>query len=382
MNFRALLAIALLTISSLAFSETRLPHIVILATGGTIAGSAASNTQTTGYKAGAIGVQTLINAVPEISKIAHVEGEQVANIGSENMTSDIILQLSKRVNALLARDDVDGVVITHGTDTLDETPYFLNLTVKSNKPVVFTAAMRPATAISADGPMNLLEAVTVAADPDARGRGVMVVLNDRIGAARFVTKTNATSLDTFRASEEGYLGVVVGGKPQFETRVDKVHTLRSVFDVRQLKALPKVVIIYGYQDDPEYMYDAAIAHHADGIIYAGTGAGSVSVRSAAGIKKSAAGGHRGGARLPHRQWRGAAGRQPARAGGRFPQSSESAYSADDGADADQRSAADPAIFPHLLILCRRGVHHVFAAVCPTVTRRRVTVRAKHGALCR
>ncbi len=285
MNFRALLAIALLTISSLAFSETRLPHIVILATGGTIAGSAASNTQTTGYKAGAIGVQTLINAVPEISKIAHVEGEQVANIGSENMTSDIILQLSKRVNALLARDDVDGVVITHGTDTLDETPYFLNLTVKSNKPVVFTAAMRPATAISADGPMNLLEAVTVAADPEAGGRGVMV-LNDRIGAARFVTKTNATSLDTFRASEEGYLGVVVGGKPQFETRVDKVHTLRSVFDVRQLKALPKVVIIYGYQDDPEYMYDAAIAHHADGIIYAGTGAGSVSVRSAAGIKKA------------------------------------------------------------------------------------------------
>lgn len=247
MNFRALLAIALLTMSSLAFSETRLPHIVILATGGTIAGSAASNTQTTGYKAGAIGVQTLINAVPEMSKIAHVEGEQVANIGSENMTSDIILQLSKRVNALLARDDVDGVVITHGTDTLDETPYFLNLTVKSNKPVVFTAAMRPATAISADGPMNLLEAVTVAADPDARGRGVMVVLNDRIGAARFVTKTNATSLDTFRAPEEGYLGVVVGGKPQFETRVDKIHTLRSVFDVRQLKVLPKVVIIYGYQ---------------------------------------------------------------------------------------------------------------------------------------
>ncbi len=230
-------------------------------------------------------MQTLINAVPEMSKIAHVEGEQVANIGSENMTSDIILQLSKRVNALLARDDVDGVVITHGTDTLDETPYFLNLTVKSNKPVVFTAAMRPATAISADGPMNLLEAVTVAADPDARGRGVMVVLNDRIGAARFVTKTNATSLDTFRAPEEGYLGVVVGGKPQFETRVDKIHTLRSVFDVRQLKVLPKVVIIYGYRDDPEYMYDAAIAHHADGIIYAGTGAGSVSVRSAAGIKK-------------------------------------------------------------------------------------------------
>lgn len=228
MNFRALLAITLLAISAFASSETRLPHIVILATGGTIAGSAASNTQTTGYKAGAIGVQTLINAVPEMSKVARVDGEQVANIGSENMTSDIILKLSKRVNELLARDDVDGVVITHGTDTLDETPYFLNLTVKSNKPVVFTAAMRPATAISADGPMNLLEAVTVAADPEAKGRGVMVVLNDRIGAARFVTKTNATTLDTFKAPEEGYLGVIVSGKPQFETRVDKIHTVRSV----------------------------------------------------------------------------------------------------------------------------------------------------------
>ncbi|MDI8111684.1 fructose-asparagine asparaginase, partial [Salmonella enterica subsp. enterica serovar Kentucky] len=125
-------------------------------------------------------------------------------------------------------------------------------------------AMRPASAISADGAMNLLEAVTVAADPNAKGRGVMVVLNDRIGSARFVTKTNATTLDTFKAPEEGYLGVIVNGKPQFETRVEKIHTLRSVFDVRNIKKLPNVVIIYGYQDDPEYMYDAAIAHHADG----------------------------------------------------------------------------------------------------------------------
>lgn len=286
MNFRALLAVALFTITTCAFSATKLPHVVILATGGTIAGSAASNTQTTGYKAGAIGVETLINAVPELKNVAQVDGEQIANIGSENMTSDIILKLSQRVNELLARDDVDGVVITHGTDTLDETPYFLNLTVKSNKPVVFTAAMRPATAISADGPMNLLEAVTVAADPAAKGRGVMVVLNDRIAAARFASKTNATTLDTFKAPEQGYLGVIVGGKPQFETRVDKIHTLRSVFDSRNIKTLPKVVIIYGYQDDPEYMYDAAIAHHVDGIIYVGTGAGSVSVRSKAGIEKA------------------------------------------------------------------------------------------------
>ncbi len=132
--------------------------------------------------------------------------------------------------------------------------------------------------------MNLLEAVTVAADPDARGRGVMVVLNDRIGAARFVTKTNATSLDTFRAPEEGYLGVVVGGKPQFETRVDKIHTLRSVFDVRQLKVLPKVVIIYGYQDDPVYVRCGDRPSCRRYYLRRNRG-GSVSVRSAAGIKK-------------------------------------------------------------------------------------------------
>lgn len=174
MKIRVFMATVLLLISHCVFSTTSLPHIVILATGGTIAGTAANNTQTAGYKSGELGVQTLINAVPEMNNIARVDGEQVANIGSENMTSDIILKLSQKVNALLARDDVDGVVITHGTDTLDETAYFLNLTVKSDKPVVFTAAMRPASAISADGAMNLLEAVTVAADPNAKGRGVMV----------------------------------------------------------------------------------------------------------------------------------------------------------------------------------------------------------------
>lgn len=285
MKLGAFFVTALLLMSGSTFAD-KLPNIVILATGGTIAGSAASHTQTTGYKPGAIGVQNLINAVPEVNKVAHVTGEQVANIGSENMTSDVILKLSKRVNELLSQKDVDGVVITHGTDTLDETPYFLNLTVKSDKPVVFTAAMRPATAISADGPMNLLEAVTVASNEQSKGRGVLVVLNDKIGAARFMTKTNANSLDTFKAPEEGYLGTIIDGHIEYNNRVEKKHTTDSIFDVRQLNELPPVVIIYGYQDDPEYMYDAAIAHHVKGIIYAGTGAGSVSVRSDAGIKKA------------------------------------------------------------------------------------------------
>lgn len=286
MYFRLFIASFLLVCSFSAQAVSRLPHIVILATGGTIAGAADSNTRTTGYQAGALGIDHLIQAVPAVQQIARVDGEQFINMGSENMTAEVLLRLSRRINQLLEQKDVDGVVVTHGTDTLDETAYFLNLTVKSRKPVVVTAAMRPATAISADGPMNLLEAVTVAASPQAFNRGVMVVLNDRIGAARFVSKTETTALDTFKSAEEGYLGSIVGGRVFFVSHSDKVHTADTVFDVRQLDRLPAVVIIYGYQDDPEYMYDAAIAHHAEGIVYAGTGAGSFSVRSQAGIQKA------------------------------------------------------------------------------------------------
>ncbi|QOL13715.1 asparaginase [Dickeya dianthicola] len=283
--FNSLFIIVLFFVSS-ANSAGELPNIVILATGGTIAGSAATSTQTTGYKAGALGVDTLINAVPEVKKLANVKGEQFANMASENMTGEVVLKLSQRVNALLARDDVDGVVITHGTDTLEESSYFLHLTVKSDKPVVFVAAMRPATAISADGPMNLLEAVRVASDKQSRGRGVLVVLNDRIGSARYITKSNASTLDSFRANEEGYLGVIIGNQIYYQNRLDKLHTSRSVFDVRDLTSLPKVDILYGYQDDPEYLYDAALSHGVKGIIYAGMGAGSVSVRGIAGIRKA------------------------------------------------------------------------------------------------
>ncbi|MCI4185457.1 asparaginase [Dickeya dianthicola] len=283
--FNSLFIIVLFFVSS-ANSAGKPPNIVILATGGTIAGSAATSTQTTGYKAGALGVDTLINAVPEVKKLANVKGEQFANMASENMTGEVVLKLSQRVNALLARDDVDGVVITHGTDTLEESSYFLHLTVKSDKPVVFVAAMRPATAISADGPMNLLEAVRVASDKQSRGRGVLVVLNDRIGSARYITKSNASTLDSFRANEEGYLGVIIGNQIYYQNRLDKLHTSRSVFDVRDLTSLPKVDILYGYQDDPEYLYDAALSHGVKGIIYAGMGAGSVSVRGIAGIRKA------------------------------------------------------------------------------------------------
>ena len=200
------------------------PNVYILATGGTIAGSAASNTQMTGYKAGALGVQTLLNAVPEIQKVANCTGEQIASIGSESMTVEIWLKLANRINELLARKDVDGIVITHGTDTLEETAYFLNLVVKSDKPVVIVGAMRPATAISADGPVNILNAVTLAADESARNRGVMIAMNDNINGARDVQKSNTLRVDTFVSPELGYLGYFEGGKPAFYKNTTRKHT--------------------------------------------------------------------------------------------------------------------------------------------------------------
>lgn len=252
------------------------PNVVVLATGGTIAGTAASETQTTGYKSGVLTGEALVTSVPSISKIANITAEQVSNVGSDNVDNEILLKLAKRINVLLKRNDVSGVVVTHGTDTLEETAYFLNLVVKSDKPVVVTGSMRPSTAIGADGPSNLLQAVTVAADPSARDRGVMVVLNDRIGAARFVSKTDANSLDTFQSFENGYIGRLVNQKPQFDQNVTRAHTHATPFDVTNLEVLPKVDIVYGYQNDNGYMVEAAVSHEAKGIVIAGVGAGSAS----------------------------------------------------------------------------------------------------------
>lgn len=251
------------------------PNIRILATGGTIAGSAASDTATTGYKAGALGIDVLIRAVPEVNNYANVSGEQICSIDSKDMSDDIWLKLARRVNELLARSDVDGIVITHGTDTLEETAYFLNLTVKSDKPVVLVGAMRPATAISADGPMNLLNAVRLAASPKAVGKGVLVAMNDEINGARDVTKVNTTSVSTFQAPELGFLGYMNDGIPEFYRESTRRHTKDSEFNTEGLTALPYVKIIYGHAGDDGLFVKAAMQAGVKGIIYAGTGNGSV-----------------------------------------------------------------------------------------------------------
>jgi L-asparaginase len=282
----AVVLVLLLLIATTVSYAADLPNVVILATGGTIAGSATSNTSTTGYEAGAIGVETLIAAVPEMIKIANVSGEQVCNTGSSNINNEILLKLSKRINVLLNSDKVDGIVVTHGTDTLEETAYFLNLTVKSDKPVVVVGAMRPATAISADGPFNLYNAVLVAADPQSKGRGVFILLNDRIGSARYITKTNTTMLDTFKSVEQGYLGAIAGGKLYFWNEITKKHTFKTEFEIAGVDKLPRVDIIYGYQNDDQTFYDAAVKAGAAGIVIAGSGNGSLSAVSKAGAKKA------------------------------------------------------------------------------------------------
>jgi L-asparaginase len=190
------LAVALAA-SGLAAADA-LPRIKVLATGGTIAGAQASATDY-GYKSGAYDVNSLLSAVPNLDKLAAISGEQVASIGSQDMNDAVWLKLAKRVNESLASPDVDGVLITHGTDTLEETSYFLTLVVKSDKPVVMVGSMRPATAISADGPGNIYNGVAVAADPRAKGKGTLVSLNDEFHYARNVIKTDTTSVQTFKS---------------------------------------------------------------------------------------------------------------------------------------------------------------------------------------
>jgi len=250
------------------------PRVVILATGGTIAGSAASQTQA-GYSSGQVGVEVLIDAVPQLSDLADVSGEQIANVGSQNMNDEVWLKLAKRINELGRSSEVDGVVITHGTDTMEETAYFLNLVVKTDKPVVLTGSMRPSTALSADGPLNIFNAVAVAADRAARGRGVLVVANDSIHGARAIIKSNTTHVETFLSPQRGLIGSVQYGKTLYFRGPYALHTTRSEFSVEGLDKLPRVDIVYIYEDVSGDLIEAAVKAGAKGIVTAGVGNGNM-----------------------------------------------------------------------------------------------------------
>jgi L-asparaginase len=254
------------------------PNVVILATGGTIAGAAATGTQS-GYTSGAVTIDAMLKAVPGIEKLATLKGEQVSNVGSQDISFDIMLKLAKRINELLPTPGVDGIVVTHGTDTMEETAYFLNLTVKSDKPVVMVGSMRPSTAVSADGPLNLYNAVAVAADPNAKGRGVLVVMNDQIHAAHSLTKTSTTAIQTFMSPLRGLVGVSAYGKNDWYNSPPWKHTTQSEFDVAQVTKLPRVDVVFGDVDMPPDLIDASVNAGAKGIVIAGVGNGNMNKAS-------------------------------------------------------------------------------------------------------
>jgi L-asparaginase len=252
----------------------KLAAVKIIATGGTIAGEAATSAQS-GYTSGQVGVDTLIKAVPTLNKVARVSGEQISNVGSQDMSDEIWLKLAKRINQLLASPEVDGIAITHGTDTMEETAYFLHLTVKSRKPVVLTGSMRPSTALSADGPLNIYNAVAVAADKQAFGRGVMVSINDQIHSAHDITKTHTTATDTFMSPYRGLIGATAYGVSQYYRTPFKKHTIDTPFNVDSATSLPRVDILYVYEDMPGDLVDACVKAGAKGIVAAGVGNGNM-----------------------------------------------------------------------------------------------------------
>ena len=271
-------------------SKEPLPRVVVLSTGGTIAGSGTSSMSLSEYKAGSLAGAELVKAVPELDQFARVSVEQVCNIGSSNLTFAIWRTLAERIDALFAADaGIAGVVITHGTSTIEETAYFLNLTVKHDRPVVLVGSQRPATALSADGPLNLVNAVRVAASAESRGHGVLVVLNDEINAARDVTKSNTYRAETFRSGELGFLGYVDQDKVAYYRSSTKRHTVDSEFDLKSIKALPPVEIIYSsVESRGPLLVEALQKAGVRGIVFAATGAGSLSDQDVQAIKHSIA----------------------------------------------------------------------------------------------
>lgn len=285
-RFRAFAAgAALLAASALAQAQQALPNVVILATGGTIAGAGASAVNSATYAAAKVGVEKLIAGLPELSKVANVRGEQVFQVASESLTNDNLLTLAKRVSALSKQSDVDGIVITHGTDTLEETAYFLTLTVHTNKPIVVVGSMRPGTALSADGALNLYNAVNVAGSKDAMGKGVLVTMNDNIDTGRDVSKNVNIKTSAF-SSQWGPLGMIVEGRNYWFRAPVKRHTMNSEFDIDSITALPPVEIAMGYEGVSSVAIDAIAKSGAKALIHGGTGNGSVADRIVPNLQKA------------------------------------------------------------------------------------------------
>ncbi len=257
------------------------PRIVVLGTGGTIAGTATGDPTLPGYTAGVLSVDALLEGIPSLSRLAQIHAEQVANLDSKDMEVAVWTRLAERVAHWLAQPEIAACVITHGTDTLEETAYFLQLVQRSHKPVVLTAAMRPATALDADGPQNLLDAVRVAVQPQALGLGVVCVLHGRVHAARDVTKASTHRMDAFTSGERGPLGEVDGDSLRLWRRPDTEPG--APFAIPPADAWPRVEIVLSHAGADGALVRCLVGQSAlqpalRGLVVAGTGGGTVHQR--------------------------------------------------------------------------------------------------------
>ena len=269
--------------------NAQLPRVIILATGGTIAGAGVSADRA-GYTAGKIPIEDLIGAIPTVKKIATITGEQVASVGSQDMTIEIWKKLAVRINEIIAKKEADGIVVTHGTDTQEETAYFLDLVVPSQMPVVLTGSMRSSTAISADGPKNLYDAITVAIDPKSKGRGVLVSFNEGIFDGREVMKMSTTFTNAFGSPNTGAIGHAFDGKVEYYANSVRERDPKSPVVITANTKLPRVDIVYMYADAPPDMIDMLVAKKVDGIVIAGVGNGNFNKAFMDAVKKAVAAG--------------------------------------------------------------------------------------------
>ena len=276
-----------------------LPKVVLISMGGTIASKAASrlNLNNYGGKGNRVAPEDWTSALPELALIARVTPEDQrppedpSGGSGGGMTTAHIRQVAVRVQALVDDPSVDGVVITHGTNTMAETAWFMNLVLNTAKPVVFVGAQRPWSGLSGDGPLNLVNAVRVAATAEAGGKGVLHVMNQNINAARDVMKMSAYRVEAFRSPDLGTLGVVDADKVVFHTAPLRRHTRDSEFHLAGLpEALPPVEVLYGYTDSPGYLVDAMLSNGVKGIVIDGTGAGALAGGQVDGVKRARAAG--------------------------------------------------------------------------------------------
>jgi L-asparaginase len=275
--------LATLATSNARPAEAALPEVAMFTTGGTIQSKGTHRQLLMEYSAGRVTPKELLDDLPELKSVANISVTEISNIGSGGMNAEIELKLAKAINAALEKPEVAGAVVTHGTGTLEETAYFLNLVVKSDKPVVVVGAMRPFTAVSRDGPFNLYNAVRVASSPKSRGKGVLIMLNDEINAARDTTKTNTYRMETFVARDMGPLGYADSDQIVYYRAPIYRHTYRSEFDVSALSALPRVDVTYDYQEADGVAIDAFVAAGAKGVVLTGANADAIKRGQAKGV---------------------------------------------------------------------------------------------------